>query len=69
MFAIFDKNGDGYLSHGEVKDAMIKLGEDFTDSEIEDLIRAADLDQDGEVNYREFKRMLSDPKRPRSSRR
>ena len=48
---------------------MIKLGEDFTDDEIEDLIRAADLDQDGEVNYREFKRMIADPKRPKSSRR
>ena len=69
VFAIFDKNGDGYLSHDEVKDAMSKLGEEFTDDEVEDLIRAADLDQDGEVNYREFKRMLSDPKRSKSARR
>ena len=69
VFAIFDKNGDGYLSHDEVKDAMFKLGEEFTDKEIEDLIIAADLDQDGEVNYREFKRMLSDPKRAKSARR
>ena len=48
---------------------MFKLGEEFTDKEIEDLIIAADLDQDGEVNYREFKRMLSDPKRAKSTRR
>ena len=57
------------MSHDEVKDAMFKLGEEFTDKEIEDLIIAADLDQDGEVNYREFKRMLSDPKRSKSARR
>ena len=69
VFAIFDKNGDGYLSHGEVKDAMLKLEENFTDEEVENLIRSADLDQDGEINYREFKRMLSDPKRPWSSKR
>ena len=69
VFAIFDKNGDGYLSHDEVKDAMLKLGEEFTDNEIEDLIRTADLDQDGEVNYREFKRFISDPKRSKSARR
>ena len=66
MFAIFDKNGDGYLSHAEVKEAMAKLGENCSDSEIEAIIRAADLDQDGEVNYREFKRMLSDPNRSKS---
>ena len=48
---------------------MLKLEENFTDEEVENLIRSADLDQDGEINYREFKRMLSDPKRPWSSKR
>ena len=48
---------------------MAKMGEEFTDDEIEDLIREADLDQDGEVNYREFKRFLSEPKRTKSFKR
>lgn len=67
MFAIFDKNGDGYLSHAELKEALHKMGEEFTDEEIEYLIREADLDHDGEVNYKEFKRVMADPNRPKSS--
>ena len=30
------------------------MGEKFTDEEIEQLIREADLDHDGEINYTEF---------------
>ena len=69
MFAIFDKNGDGYLSHAELKEALHKMGEKFTDEEIEHLIREADLDRDGEINYREFKRVIADPNRSKSIKR
>ena len=69
MFAIFDKDGDGYLSHAELKEALHKMGEKFTDEEIEHLIREADLDRDGEINYREFKRVIADPNRSKSTKR
>ena len=45
------------------------MGEEFTDEEIEHMIREADLDHDGEVNYKEFKRVMGDPNRPKSSKR
>jgi len=54
VFAIFDKNGDGYISKPEMKAAMKKMNENFTDSEIETIISDADLDEDGEVNFHEF---------------
>lgn len=37
---------------------MFNLGERLTDEEAEQMIREADLDGDGKVNYDEFVRMM-----------
>jgi calcium-binding protein CML len=37
---------------------MINLGEKLTDEEVDQMIREADLDGDGQVNYDEFVRMM-----------
>ena len=37
---------------------MINIGEKVTDEELEQMIRDADLDGDGQVNYEEFVRMM-----------
>lgn len=37
---------------------MINLGEQLTDEELEQMIREADLDGDGQVNYEEFVRIM-----------
>ena len=37
---------------------MLNLGERVTDEEVEQMIREADLDGDGQVNYEEFVRMM-----------
>lgn len=57
-FKVFDKNGDGYISAGELRQVMMTLGEKLTDDEVEEMIREADVDGDGLVNYEEFVRMM-----------
>lgn len=37
---------------------MMKLGERLTDEEVEQMVREADLDGDGQVSYEEFARMM-----------
>lgn len=37
---------------------MMNIGEKLTDDELEQMIREADLDGDGQVNYEEFVRMM-----------
>lgn len=37
---------------------MVTLGEKLTDEEVDQMIREADLDGDGQVNYEEFVRMM-----------
>ncbi len=37
---------------------MKKLDETMTDREVDNIIRAADLDRDGRINYQEFVEVL-----------
>uniref|UniRef100_T1K1M3 EF-hand domain-containing protein n=1 Tax=Tetranychus urticae TaxID=32264 RepID=T1K1M3_TETUR len=50
-FRVFDRNGDGFINAAELRHVMTNLGEKLTDEEVEDMIKEADLDGDGLVNY------------------
>lgn len=50
-FKVFDKDGNGFISSTELRYVMTNLGEKLTDEEVEDMIREADADGDGQVNY------------------
>ncbi|BFG13976.1 calmodulin-like protein 11 isoform X2 [Prunus yedoensis var. nudiflora] len=57
-FKVFDKDQNGYISATELRHVMINLGEKLTDEEVEQMIKEADLDGDGQVNYDEFVKMM-----------
>merc|ERR1719277_1287006 len=57
-FKVFDRDGDGFISAGELRFSMTNLGEKLTDAEVDEMIREADLDQDGQINYDEFVKMM-----------
>ncbi|XP_022247704.1 calmodulin-A-like [Limulus polyphemus] len=61
-FRVFDRDGDGYISATELRHVMTNLGEKLTDDEVEDMIKEADLDGDGLVNYKEFVTILTSSK-------
>ena len=50
-FDLFDKDGSGYISSSELKSAMNNFDENLTDAEIEEMIREADIDGDGEISF------------------
>ncbi len=54
---MFDVNGDGWISRDELRTVMNNLGEKLTDQELDAMIKEADLNGDGRVNYEEFVRM------------
>lgn len=53
-FKIFDKRGDGFIDHAELKHVMNNIGEEMTDHDITAMIKEADLDGDEKLNYDEF---------------
>lgn len=50
-FKVFDKDNNGYISADELRHVMTNLGEKLTDEEVEEMIKEADVDGDGQVNY------------------
>ena len=53
-FHVFDKDSNGFISAAELKQMMDSLGEKLTDEEVDEMVRVADMDGDGQVNYEEF---------------
>ncbi|KAK1266654.1 Calmodulin-1/11/16 [Acorus gramineus] len=49
-FKVFDKDQNGYISATELRHVMINLGEKLTDEEVDQMIREADMDGDGQAN-------------------
>ncbi|XP_012282631.1 neo-calmodulin isoform X1 [Orussus abietinus] len=58
-FRVFDKNNDGLISSMELRHVMTNLGEKLSEEEVDDMIKEADLDGDGMVNYEEFVTILT----------
>ena len=52
---VFDKNNDGLISSNELRHVMTSLGERLSEEEVEDMIKEADIDGDGQVNYEGMK--------------
>lgn len=57
-FRVFDKDGNGFISAAELRHIMTNLGEKLPDVEVDEMLREADIDGDGQVNYEEFVTMM-----------
>ncbi|VDO73750.1 unnamed protein product [Heligmosomoides polygyrus] len=58
-FRVFDQDGNGFISAAELRYVMTNLGEKLTDEEVDEMIREADVDGDGQLNYEEFVTMMT----------
>lgn len=56
-FKVFDVDGDGCITAGELREKLTTLGEVMTDEEVDELLREADADNSGVINLEEFRCM------------
>jgi Ca2+-binding EF-hand superfamily protein len=57
-FRVFDKDGNGTISAAELRHVMTNLGEKLTDEEVDEMIREADVNGDGIIDYKEFTKII-----------
>jgi calmodulin len=58
-FDLFDKNGDGQISTKELGTMMRSLGQNPSDSELQDMIDEVDADNTGTIDFTEFLTMMA----------
>ncbi|KAL5257193.1 hypothetical protein ACHWQZ_G012206 [Mnemiopsis leidyi] len=56
-FKNFDVNGDGVIDKDELRQAMLDMGEEVREEELEAMFRAADADGDQKISVEEFRKM------------
>ncbi len=49
-FTVFDKDGSGTISSEELRNVLKSLGENLTDSELDEMIKLADKNGDGHID-------------------
>eukprot|EP00756_Hemistasia_phaeocysticola_P066763 Hpha_TRINITY_DN9481_c0_g1::TRINITY_DN9481_c0_g1_i1::g.139105::m.139105/K16465/CETN1; centrin-1 len=59
-FQLFDANGSGTIDRTELFYALKGLGYQIDDAEADEMITAADDDHSGEIDFEEFKRLVSE---------
>eukprot|EP00356_Strombidium_inclinatum_P013509 CAMPEP_0170487134 /NCGR_PEP_ID=MMETSP0208-20121228/6000_1 /TAXON_ID=197538 /ORGANISM="Strombidium inclinatum, Strain S3" /LENGTH=93 /DNA_ID=CAMNT_0010761311 /DNA_START=3 /DNA_END=284 /DNA_ORIENTATION=+ len=53
-FQVMDTNGDGFVTKDELKNLLKGLGEEVTDEVVDEMIKIADENGDGKVEFTEF---------------
>ncbi|KAJ3006795.1 UNVERIFIED_CONTAM: hypothetical protein HDU68_003885, partial [Siphonaria sp. JEL0065] len=57
-FRVFDKDGVGFITVGQLRQVMQNLGENLTEQEINEMFCEADIDGDGKIDFEEFVSMM-----------
>ncbi|SCV74992.1 BQ2448_8021 [Microbotryum intermedium] len=57
-FAVFDKDGTGYIGQGELKYVLTSLGEKLSDDEVDELLSGVPVTSEGTINYVQFVRQI-----------
>jgi calmodulin len=58
-FKIFDKEEKGYITMEEFREIITKIGTKLKQSEFDEMMREADIDEDGYVIYSSFINMIT----------
>ena len=53
-FQVWDRDGDGFVSEGELRDLLVNIGAVELAAVTKALIKEADLDSDGKIRWEEF---------------
>lgn len=56
---MFDVENKGYITVHELVNVMTNLGEKLSEQEVNDMMREADFDGDGVINFQDFVKIMT----------
>ncbi|CAD6206422.1 unnamed protein product [Miscanthus lutarioriparius] len=59
VFALFDKNSDGFITSEELGTVTKSLGQNLTGNELQDMIMEVDADGNGTIEFPEFLNLMA----------
>lgn len=59
LFKMFDRDGNGYVTAADLAHSMAELGHALTAEELTGMIKEADTDGDGRINFQEFSQAIT----------
>jgi len=57
-FKVFDIDSNGFIDANELKITMFNLGENLSDKDLKQMLKLADKNKDGKIDYEEFIHMM-----------
>ncbi|CEN61909.1 hypothetical protein BJX68DRAFT_227576 [Aspergillus pseudodeflectus] len=57
-FAVFDQDKSGTISADELRRVLRSIGDDVSDADVDEMLRMADVNGDGSIDYEEFVRLM-----------
>lgn len=54
LFKKLDKSNDGFLDKNELKTLLAQTGKEYTDAEVNKILRDADTNHDNKISFKEF---------------
>ena len=61
-FDVFDRDGNGFISAEELRNALTNLGEKIPAEDVDEIMRKSDHNEDGMLSWEEFRKMMLDEK-------
>ncbi len=58
VFRLFDDDNSGFITFRKLRKICQELQENLTDEEINEMINEADVDDDGQISFNEFYRVM-----------
>ncbi|XP_070578313.1 calmodulin-like isoform X2 [Ptychodera flava] len=58
-FRVFDTDDTGYITVDELRHLMTTMGEKLSADEMDEMVKDANADEDGKVNYQEFVKLIT----------
>lgn len=61
-FSKFDLDGSGFITSDELKSILSKIGQFYSDNEINAMIATVDVNKDGKLSLEEFSKLMTTTK-------